>query len=323
MSREQIIGLLGPDWDRALSMMREQLRSDVLLLNEVNDSLLKHSGKLLRPMTSLLIAKALGGVSDDSVKLAVASEILHNATLIHDDVADESSERRGQPTVSSLIGPTNAVLVGDFWLSRAVEIVFGTSCYNKAANFFCKTLSDLSEGEMLQLEKSRTADTVEDDYFRIIYCKTASLFRTACVAAALSVGASERETGMAAEYGTALGTAFQIKDDILDYAGTSELGKPLGVDLKEKKITIPLLGAMKMSPESSDRIREKVRNMDSDPRNYEDVHRFVIENGGIEYATGVLEEYIEKAVRTVRGFNDSEAVEALVEIARYNTMRQV
>lgn len=322
MGREAILKYLDPYWDRMLEVMRSSLLSDVALLNQVNNNILSHSGKMLRPMVSLLIAKAIGTPNEDSVRCAAASEMLHNATLMHDDVADESSERRGMPTLVSLLGPTAAVLVGDYWLSKSVEQIYDSSCREKLEKRFASTMSDLAEGEMLQLEKANSADTDEDDYFRIIFNKTASLFVASCESAAISVGASEDMVAAAVQYGKCLGLAFQIKDDILDYAGTSELGKPVGIDIKEQKITLPLLGALSGS-DREDEIRDMVRNIHEHPENIEIIRDFVKQNGGIEYASARLDEYIRMADEAVAVFPDSPAKDALVEIARFNAYRQV
>ena len=322
MTREEVTALLGDSWKQIRFLMRETLHTDVELLRQVNDNIIDHSGKLLRPLVSLLTAKALGSVNEDSLKVSVAAEILHNATLIHDDVADESRERRGLPTLMSTLGPSSAVLVGDFWLAKAVELIYDTGCYEGVDRFFSKTLTDLAEGEMLQLEKSMSANTSEEDYFRIIFCKTASLFRASCLAGAVSVGADGKSMKAAEDYGTALGIAFQIKDDILDYAGDEQLGKPVGVDLKERKITLPLLGAMKHSSRETE-IREMVRNIASNGQYCTEVKDFVMANGGIEYASGVLDQYIRKAVSALDVYPDSKEKEALEEIARFNAYRRV
>ena len=302
--------------------MRCSLHSDVALLNQVNNNILSHSGKMLRPMVSLLVAKAIGTPNEDSVRCAAASEMLHNATLMHDDVADESSERRGMPTLVSLLGPTAAVLVGDYWLSKSVEQIYDSSCREKLEKRFASTMSDLAEGEMLQLEKANSADTDEDDYFRIIFNKTASLFVASCESAAISVGASEDMVAAAVQYGKCLGLAFQIKDDILDYAGTAELGKPVGIDIKEQKITLPLLGALSGS-DREDEIRAMVRDIHKHPENIEVISDFVKQNGGIEYASAKLDEHIRMAEEAVALFPDSPAKDALVDIARFNAYRQV
>lgn len=303
-------------------LIRAGLHTDVALLEDVNGQVFAHSGKMLRPLISLLVAKALGEPNDDSLHYAAASELLHNATLMHDDVADESSERRGAPTVSAMLGPSAAVLVGDFWLAKAVGTVFVTERFSRVVKFFSDTLSDLAEGEMYQLEKASSADTTEEDYFRIIQCKTASLFVAAAVSGACSVDAPEELQEAAKAYATALGTAFQIKDDILDYAGSGELGKPVGMDLKEQKITLPLIGALSTLEDESP-VRDKILHIHEHPEYCGQLHSFVIERGGIEYAAARLQEYIDKAVDALRPVPDSPARDALVEIARFNAFRQV
>lgn len=314
--------MLGEDWTRMRGLIRAGLHTDVALLEDVNGQVFAHSGKMLRPLISLLVAKALGEPNDDSLHYAAASELLHNATLMHDDVADESSERRGAPTVSAMLGPSAAVLVGDFWLAKAVETVFVTERFSRVVKFFSDTLSDLAEGEMYQLEKASSADTTEEDYFRIIQCKTASLFVAAAVSGACSVDAPEELQEAAKAYATALGTAFQIKDDILDYAGSGELGKPVGMDLKEQKITLPLIGALSTLEDESP-VRDKILHIHEHPEYCGQLHSFVIERGGIEYAAARLQEYIDKAVDALRTVPDSPARDALVEIARFNAFRQV
>ena len=314
--------MLGEDWTRMRELIRAGLHTDVALLEDVNGQVFAHSGKMLRPLISLLVAKALGEPNDDSLHYAAASELLHNATLMHDDVADESSERRGAPTVSAMLGPSAAVLVGDFWLAKAVETVFVTERFSRVVKFFSDTLSDLAEGEMYQLEKASSADTTEEDYFRIIQCKTASLFVAAAVSGACSVDAPEELQEAVRAYATALGTAFQIKDDILDYAGSGELGKPVGMDLKEQKITLPLIGALSTLEDESP-VRDKILHIHEHPEYCGQLHSFVIERGGIEYAAARLQEYIDKAVDALRPVPDSPARDALVEIARFNAFRQV
>lgn len=323
MERQEVIQMLGKDWDEMVALIHSTLHSDVELLNTTNRSIVSHNGKQLRPMMCLLMAKACSGsATPDSIKFAAASEILHNATLIHDDVADESDERRGRPTVVSMLGPTSAVLLGDYWLSKAVEVILSADRSLRIAKLFSKTLTDLSEGEMLQLEKAASADTVEDDYFRIIYCKTASLFEAAVVSGAESVDACEEYIHAAGDYARLCGIAFQIKDDILDYAGDSALGKPTGIDIKEHKITLPLLGAMAGSGRSGE-IREMIRGIDRNPGHCDDIHRFVLENGGVDYAARILERYVEQAVEALDVLPDTPYREALKDIARYNTFRKI
>lgn len=322
MSVSEILKILGPEWEKMRALMRDSLHTDVDLLKDTNEDILNNSGKLLRPMILLLTAKACGEITGDTVRFAAAIELLHNATLMHDDVADESVERRGRPTVVSLLGPSAAVLVGDFWLARAVELVIGSNGHSRVASLLSKTLTDLSEGEMLQLEKASSADTDEQTYYRIIYCKTASLFEAAAAAAADSVGASDELFEAACKFGRYMGIAFQIKDDILDYAGTEELGKPVGIDLKEQKITLPLLGALRNSPREEE-IRGMIRDIHSKPENCGKVRDFVWEENGVDYAAARLDEFIGKAVSALDMFPESIAKDYLIEIAQFNAFRKV
>ena len=321
MKREEVLSLLGNDWSRYEALVREALASDIGLLNQVNASLLQTGGKQLRPMLTLLMARASGTVNDDTLRCAAAAELLHNATLLHDDVADESSMRRGRPTLSAQIGPSSAVLVGDFWLAKAVGLIIGTEHMNEVVPLFTQTLSNLAEGEMLQLEKAGTADTVEEDYLRIIFCKTASLFESACRCGALTVNASDELEEAARCYGVATGIAFQIRDDIFDYWDDAGIGKPVGIDLKEQKITLPLLGALRNAEDES-RYREMVRQIPEHPEYCAELHRFVLENGGVEYATRRLDDYINEALAALEVLPPSKERDVLAELARYNAIRR-
>ena len=322
MSRELIIRHLGSDWARMSDYIRRALNSDVPLLNSVNDTVLSHSGKMLRPMVTLLLARACGTPGEDTFRYAAALELLHNATLMHDDVADSSSERRGLPTVSALLGPSAAVLVGDFWLSAAVQLVLEADSFQYVVKLFSNSLKDLAEGEMVQMEKASKADTDEKDYLKIITCKTATLFRTAGEVAAHSVNAPEDYAEAARRYGLSLGIAFQIKDDILDYTGTDELGKPTGVDLKEKKITLPLLGALKESARDGE-IRSMILNLDGHSEYIEEIRNFVLRNKGIEYAENMLDYYVNDAISALDPLPASPDKDYLVQIARFNALRNI
>lgn len=317
---------LGQDWIAVQDRIHSSLKSDIALLNMTNDSILSHSGKQLRPLLSLVMARACAPgtpVDDATVRYAAASELLHNATLLHDDVADQSEQRRGNPTVYSLMGPSVSVLVGDYWLVKAMELILGTAESDvKVIRIFSKTLSDLAEGEMLQLQKAQSGDTDEQDYLRIIYNKTASLFEAACVSAAVSVDAVHAKVDAARNYAVALGLAFQIKDDILDYAGTEKVGKPLGVDILEQKITMPLLCALdNVSPEEAARIRGLVGDIVGNPEYRDEILAFVRENGGVECAQKRLDEYVAQAVEALNVLPDSYEKECLVELAHYTSLR--
>ncbi len=317
---------LAQDWTAVQERIGSALNSDIGLLNSTNGMILSHSGKQLRPLLSLAMARACSPgtqIPDASVRYAAASELLHNATLLHDDVADESEQRRGAPTIMSLMGPSVSVLVGDYWLVKAVELVLDASDGDmRVIRLFSKTLSDLAEGEMLQLQKAQNGDTDEDDYLRIIYNKTASLFEAACVSAAISVGASESYEKAARDYAVSLGLAFQIKDDILDYSGTDSVGKPLGVDILEQKITMPLLGAfVNAGAGEEERVRGMVRDIVDHPEYRDEIVAFVKENGGLEYSVRQLDKYVGQAVEALSVLPDSREKEMLVELAYFTAKR--
>jgi octaprenyl-diphosphate synthase len=315
---------LGKDWEAVKEKIETSLMSDIALLNSTNSSILSNSGKQLRPLLSLLIARACSGhqISEATVRYAAAAELLHNATLLHDDVADNSDQRRGVPTIMSLMGPSVSVLVGDYWLVKAMELILGSSEGDHLViKIFSKTLSDLAEGEMLQLQKAQSGDTSEDDYLRIIYSKTASLFEAACVSAAISVNASEECRKAAKDYAVALGIAFQIKDDILDYSGTESVGKPLGVDILEQKITMPLLGAMVNAQSQEAHVRGLVKGIVDHPENRDEIVAFVRDNAGLEYAVQQLDKYVAQAVEALSVFPSCRERALLEELAYFTAKR--
>ena len=326
MEFRDIAGYMECDLSRVKSLMRESLSSDIALLNSVNESLMTRPGKMVRPVLSLLCARACSGgvLTEDSYRFAAATELLHNATLLHDDVADNASSRRGNPTVNALLGSRASVLLGDFWLVRAVERILGASeSSDMVIRLFARTLGDLSEGEMLQLQKASSGDTSEADYYRIIYQKTASLFVSAALSAVMSVSASEACADAVGEYASSLGTAFQIKDDMFDYGGGSSIGKTVGLDLLEQKITLPLLGALAdVSPQEASRVREKVVKIHEHPGYQAEIVDFVHAHGGMEYAAARLDEYVEKAISALGGLPAGKDRDCLEGLARYMADRK-
>ena len=325
MDIKKVREFVGADWQAVQERISGSLHSDISLLDMTNASILSNSGKQMRPLLTVLFARACSGgkTTDATVRYASASELLHNATLLHDDVADDSAQRRGVPTIMSLMGPSVAVLIGDYWLVKALDLILSDGSSDTVVlKIFSKTLSALAEGELLQLQKAQNGDTVEEDYLRIIYNKTASLFEAACVSGALSVSASEQYEAAAREYSIALGNAFQIQDDILDYDGTESVGKPLGVDVLEQKITIPLLGALSnVSEQEQKRIRGLVNDIVGHPEHRDEIVTFVKENGGLEYSRMRLDEYVEKAVRALDVLPDSQEKAFLVELAYFTARR--
>ena len=325
MDIKKVREFVGVDWQAVQERISGSLHSDISLLDMTNASILSNSGKQMRPLLTVLFARACSGgkTTDATVRYASASELLHNATLLHDDVADDSAQRRGVPTIMSLMGPSVAVLIGDYWLVKALDLILSDGLSDTVVlKIFSKTLSALAEGELLQLQKAQNGDTVEEDYLRIIYNKTASLFEAACVSGVLSVSASEQYEAAAREYSIALGNAFQIQDDILDYDGTESVGKPLGVDVLEQKITLPLLGALSnVSEQEEKRIRGLVNDIVGHPEHRDEIVTFVKENGGLEYSRMRLDEYVEKAVRALDVLPDSQEKAFLVELAYFTAKR--
>ena len=325
MDRERVIALLRDDWGKMTGLVRSTLSSDVQLLQSINDSLLNNGGKMLRPLLTMLVAKTCtcdGPLGEDSIRSAAGVEILHNATLLHDDVADNAGTRRGTPTVMSAWGAVPAVLVGDFWLARAVSLLSNSADINWTIGEFARTLTDLAEGEMLQQQKAFSSDTTVEDYLRIIFCKTASLFVTACETGAKTVKAPEAYMKAAGDYGRALGMAFQIRDDILDYAGDERTGKPVGIDLQEQKITLPLLGALLQSPSEEAVIRAMIHAIPAHPEYCMRIRQIVLDAGGVEYANGKLNEYVDAALRALEAFPESESRALLADIARESAVRK-
>lgn len=319
---------LGTDWTSVQECIQTSLQSDIQLLDMANRSILSHSGKQLRPMLALLAARACaadGKATESTIRYAAAAELMHNATLLHDDVADGSDQRRGVPTIRSVMGPTVSVLLGDYWLVKAMDRILGErDTDSQVIRIFSKTLSDLAEGELLQLQKAQNGDTCEEDYLRIIYSKTASLFEASCVSAALSVGAPSEVVEAMRTYAVALGQAFQIKDDIFDYSGTESVGKPLGVDILEQKMTMPLLGAFaNVSDEEEMRIRGLVKDIVGHPELRDEIVSFVKENRGLESAAEKLDRYVADAVDALSILPDSKERRLLEELAYYTGRREL
>jgi octaprenyl-diphosphate synthase len=309
--------LAGP-MQEVSTLLEASLKSDIVLLDATNRSLLSQGGKLMRPMLSLLSAGACGGINADSVRFAAASELIHNATLLHDDVVDGASVRRGKPTVMSILNGPASVLVGDFWLVKAIRCILDADRYSeRAIRLFSKTLSDLAEGEMLQMQKASDCDTTREDYIRIIYSKTASLFEAAALSGAVSAEASEEWTAALAGYARNLGLAFQIKDDIFDYTGGDALGKPVGIDLREQKITLPLLCALDSAPEEAPAIRTLVGQISDHPELADDVRSFVLDHGGVEKAVEEMDKYIAEAVFCLEELPQSPEKSYLADLARF------
>ena len=319
---KEVQQFLGKAWTDFQRCFAESLESDIPLLDKANQYLLGHGGKKLRPLFTLLIAKALrGDCNERVVRCAAASELLHTATLMHDDVADNAPTRRGVPTMMTVYSPTTAVLLGDYWLSKAMDLIIDHPD-KRVLHVFSKCLADLASGEMLQLEKAEKADTTEDDYRRIIYCKTTSLFEACMVSAACSVEASEKEIERCRIYARHIGQAFQMRDDMLDYSPELSIGKPTGQDILEKKITLPLFGLFEKAPRSVVReVRRRMKNPDAEL--VSDVFAWVRQYDAMSYAREKLDAEIRQAVEVLAAFPASPSRDYLEKMAGMIAIRTV
>lgn len=320
MSLNEIRQFLKPLMERVETRIDASLRSDIALLDATNRSLRENGGKLLRPMLGLLVGGACGTVNEDTVRYAAATELLHNSTLLHDDVVDGATERRGLPTVATLLNGPAAVLIGDFWLVRCMQTILDADRYSeRVLRIYAKTLAHLAEGELLQMQKASSGDTTEADYLRIIFSKTASLFEASAVAAAISVGAPEEVREAVGDFARNLGLAFQIKDDIFDYDSLSaEVGKPVGIDLQEQKITQPLLCALEtVSEAEAAAVRKKVVRILDHPELSTEIRDFVLSHDGVSLAYRKLDEHIGRAISCLDVLPDSREKGYLIELARY------
>ena len=299
---KEIKAYLQPWLGKVESVIEDALRSDVSLLDATNRSLRENPGKMMRPSLALLCADAVGAPNDDTIKFAAAAELLHNATLLHDDVVDCASERRGRPTVASFLNPHASVLIGDYWLVKAVNTILGASNNtDRVTRIFAATLGHLAEGELLQMERAVKGDTTQQDYERIIYCKTASLFEASALSAAVSVGAPEHSIQAMGEFARLLGMAFQVKDDWMDYAaGEDALGKP----------------ALEGADNEAD-IRGKVTRIADNPELGHEVLEFVKSRGGIEKSALKVDQFIQKAIGQLDFLPEGTAKDRLVTIARF------
>ena len=321
MAFKEIAAYYAEDTTAVREIISASLRSDVSLLDGINAALLGNSGKMLRPLMTILAARACGDkvISHDALLYAAAAELLHNATLMHDDVVDEAELRRGRPTVASMLSPKGSVLIGDWWLVKAVRnILSAFRGPEKVIRIYAKTISDLAEAEILQMQKASDGSTDEKDYFRIIYGKTASLFEASAMGGAVASGASDEEMAAIREYAVNAGLAFQIKDDIFDYGDGAQTGKPSGIDLKEQKITLPLIGALNaVGEDEAAMVRKEVSTLSCHPDRVPDIRAFVLRNDGVAYAENIMNQYIAKAEEALSKLSPSKAREDLGALARF------
>jgi octaprenyl-diphosphate synthase len=298
------------------------MKSNVALLDTVTRYIVKRKGKQMRPMFVFLAAKVCGEIQDSSYTAASLIELLHTATLVHDDVVDEANYRRGFFSINALWKNKIAVLVGDFLLSRGLLLAIEKK-EHALLEIVSKAVKEMSEGELLQIEKARRLDIKEEVYFQIIRQKTASLIASCCACGASSVKAKEETVEKMWAFGEKIGIAFQIKDDLFDFGFGDKIGKPTGIDIKEKKMTLPLIYALNQSTfMEKRRIINTIKNHNEDKERVAELIDYVIKSGGIEYAAQKMEKYKSEASVLLDDFIDSEAKTSLIELVEYAISRK-
>ncbi len=294
----------------------ESVKTPNLLLDRIMKFIIRRKGKQMRPMFVFLSAKIAGGINDVSYRAASLIELLHTATLVHDDVVDNSMKRRDFFSINALWKNKIAVLVGDYLLSKGLLLSIDNGDY-KILQITSRAVKEMSEGELLQMEKARKLDIDESVYFEIIRAKTASLLSSACAAGAYSATADDAVTDRFRSFGEKVGIAFQIKDDLFDY-GQDNIGKPTGIDIKEKKMTLPLIYALNNASKADKRrIIYIVKNNSTDRAKVNEVISYVQQSGGITYAQEKMKQYKEEALQILLDYPDSPARQAMEQLVNY------
>lgn len=301
---------------------KESMRSTVPLLDKITYYIVKRKGKQVRPMFVFLSAGLCGGITESTYRAASMIELLHTATLVHDDVVDDANERRGFFSVNALWKNKIAVLVGDYLLSRGLLLSVDFSEF-RLLQIVSNSVREMSEGELLQIEKARRLDIDESVYFDIIRQKTATLIASCCASGASSAGSSEEVINTMKQIGEDIGIAFQIKDDLFDYAGSSAIGKPTGIDIKERKMTLPLIYTLTNSNKEQKRaIINIIKNHNTEPKKVQQVIDMVRAGNGIKYATEKMQFYRDKALKALEAFPESDYKTSFIDLVKYTVDRE-
>jgi octaprenyl-diphosphate synthase len=296
---------------------RSSMRSNVALLDKITRYIVKRKGKQMRPLFVFLSAKLVGDTNDSTYRAATLIELLHTATLVHDDVVDDADTRRGFFSINALWKNKIAVLIGDFLLSRGLLLSVKHKDYH-LLEITSRAVEEMSEGELLQIEKARKLDITEDVYFSIITKKTASLIASCCASGAASITDNKETIERMRLFGETVGIAFQIRDDLFDYGTDTGIGKPTGIDIKEKKMTLPLIYALQHADQSEKRfIINTIKNHNTDAKRVSEVISLVNKNGGIDYTVQRMNEYRDRALALLQEFPDIAARRSLIELVNY------
>lgn len=289
----------------------ESMQSNVPLLDKVTRFIVTTKGKQMRPMFVFLCAKLVGNVNEKTFRGASMIELIHTATLVHDDVVDESFKRRNFFSINALWKNKIAVLVGDYLLSKSVLLSTDHKDFDLLA-VISRTIREMSEGELLQLEKARKLDITEEVYYDIIRQKTATLIAACCEIGVLSNNVDKNLAKKMMDFGTFTGMAFQIKDDLFDYLSSNVIGKPVGIDIKEQKMTLPLIHTLKNASEKDRKYYfDTIKRFNNNPKRVKELIEFVKNSGGLDYAMTVMKDFQQKAKNILDEFSDSEAKHSL------------
>lgn len=299
---------------------KSSIKSQVPLLDIITNYILRRKGKQMRPMLVFLSAKITGEIQEKTYVAASLIELLHTATLIHDDVVDEAYERRGYFSLNALWKSKIAVLMGDYMLAQGLLLSVHNKSY-ELLEIVSHAVKEMSEGELLQLKRSRTLNISRDEYFEIIRKKTATLISACSAAGTKSSGASDEAVEIMKSFGTNLGMAFQIKDDLFDYKPKGLIGKPTGNDIKEKKFTLPLIYSLEQSTPQEKREVMKMINRSGNSNNLTKIIDFVTAKGGIQFSEKTMEAYKNKALEDLRNFPPSEARSSMEMLVEYTINR--
>ena len=303
---------------------KESMATKVPLLNRITHYIVNRKGKQMRPMFVFLVAKMVskGNFTERTYRGASIIELIHTATLVHDDVVDDSNRRRGFFSLNALWKNKIAVLVGDFLLSKGLLLSIDNDDFD-ILKLISVAVREMSEGELLQIEKARKLDITEDVYFEIIRQKTATLIAACCGIGAASVGSDNAEVEKMRKFGEYIGIAFQIKDDLFDYS-EAKIGKPTGIDIKEQKMTLPLIYTLNNCSEKDKKwIINSIKNHNRDKTRVKEVINFVKDNGGIEYTLEKMKEYQSQAFTILEDYPNSQYKESLLTMVNYVIERKI
>jgi octaprenyl-diphosphate synthase len=311
---------IAADMDAVNTVIRERLHSEVALVNQIAEYIISAGGKRIRPVLVLLVANAYGYKGAAHHELAAVVEFIHTATLLHDDVVDESGMRRGRETANALFGNAASVLVGDFLYSRSFQMMVGLNNM-RVMQILSDATNVIAEGEVLQLLNMHDPDVNEEAYLKVIRSKTAKLFEAAAQLGALIAGANDKQIDAAGEYGRSLGTAFQLIDDVLDYAGDAEeIGKNVGDDLREGKPTLPLIWLMENGSAAERKlVRSCIEN--GDEEHFEAVLSAITNSGALDYTRDAANEQAHRARQAIRDLPDSQFKESLLALCAFSVDR--